>query len=63
MAENISIKMEEALCDGKLKKENVHIVVTDNDANLAKRIRAIGLKNEPCFIYTMQLVINYCIFS
>lgn len=45
-------------------KEKIHVLVTDNAANIKKAAKEIiGIQNEPCFIHTLQLVIHDSINS
>ena len=40
----------------------VHLVARDNAANMVARIREAGYESLPCFLHTLQLVLNDTVF-
>lgn len=61
-AQNISDTLF-ALLDNWELREKVHIIATDNGANMKKAIKdmsliAMNIKWQPCTAYTLQLVVG-----
>ena len=47
----------------KLDKSACHLVVTDNASNISSGVGICGIKQAPCIIHTLQLVIKDAITS
>ena len=46
------------LSDYNIAKNKVHIIVSDDAANITKGIHIAGCQSLPCFLHTLQLVIK-----
>ena len=57
-AANISTLLQGVLSDYNIAKHKVHIIVSDNAANITKGIHIAGCQSLPCFLHTLQLVIK-----
>ena len=57
-AANISTLLQGVLSDHNIAKHKVHIIVSDNAANITKGIHIAGCQSLPCFLNTLQLVIK-----
>ena len=57
-AANISTLLEGVLRDCVIAKHKVHIIVSDNVADITKSKHISGCQNFPCFLHTLQLVIK-----
>ena len=57
-AANISTLLQDVLSDYNIAKHKVHIIVFDNAANITKGIHIAGCQSLPCFLHTLQLVIQ-----
>ena len=58
-AANISTLLQGVLSDyNNIAKHKVHIIVSDNAANITKGIHIVGCQSLPCFLHTLQLVIK-----
>lgn len=62
--ERIGELLNSLLKKWKLEKNNVHLVISDNAANMVKGItKDGGFTSASCFIHTLQLVINNALIS
>ena len=57
-AANISTLLQGVLSDYNIAKHKVHIIASDNAANITKGIHIAGCQSLPCFLHTLQLVIK-----
>ncbi|KAJ8912426.1 hypothetical protein NQ315_006092 [Exocentrus adspersus] len=50
--------LQDLLDQWKLNKDQIHLLLADNAANMKKGIAGAGIKFEGCFIHTLQLTIK-----
>ena len=62
-AANISSLIEEVIEEFKIPASKIHLIAHDNGANVVKAVKMLPYSSLPCFLHTLQLVINDCIFE
>ena len=55
---NICAMFDDMFERWKIKKENIHIIVSDNASNMVKAMKDGGYLNLGCFAHTLQLIVN-----
>ncbi|XP_065684261.1 zinc finger BED domain-containing protein 4-like [Hydra vulgaris] len=62
-AKNICEAIQSSMNDFFIPASKVHLVARDNSANMAAGIREAGYNSLPCFLHTLQLVLNDTVFA
>lgn len=62
-AENISNCLQDTIKEYNIPNYKVHVIVRDNAANMAAGVAQAGYDSLPCFLHTLQLVLNDAIFE
>ena len=62
-AKNICEAIQISMNDFLIPASKVHLVARDNAPNMVAAIREAGYNSLPCFLHTLQLVLNDAIFS
>ena len=60
---NITTMINKALIMYEIPKHKIHFICSDNAANMTSSLNTIGVTHLPCFLHTLQLVINKSIFE
>ena len=55
--------IEEMLAGWGIKKEQLHLIVRDNAANMVKAMADAGYPNLGCFAHTLQLIVHEGVLS
>ena len=61
--QNLAEKYLEMLADWEIRLDQVHLVLRDNAANMAKAMRDASLPSTGCFAHTLQLVVRDGVLS
>ncbi|XP_065641182.1 zinc finger BED domain-containing protein 4-like [Hydra vulgaris] len=62
-AKNICKAIQSSMNDFFIPASKVHLVARDNAANMAAAKREAGYNSLPCFLHTLQLVLNDTVFA
>ena len=60
---NISEILQDAMNQFEIPSNKVHVILRDNAANMAAGVDLAGFQSIPCFLHTLQLVLNDAIFE
>ena len=61
--ENIAGKIEDMLLSWRISKENVHLFLRDNAANMERAMKDAGVVSFGCFAHSLQLVVHDGVLS
>ena len=61
-AKNICDAIQSSMNEFLIPASKVHLVARDNAANMVAGIREAGYESFPCFLHTLQLVLNDAVF-
>ena len=62
-AENITELIKDIIAEFKISRSKIHLIVRDNAANVVRAIKDTPYDSLSCFLRTLQLMINDCIFD
>lgn len=50
--------LSETLQEWAIEKDNIHLLIRDNAANIKKAASDLQLSSESCFLHSLQLVVK-----